>query len=81
MAQGESPRNPLAFASVFYPGRCLASQPTGSGGERAVESQKHGPVAEGVGGGGAGEAGALFWIEQHKRNLKKLMKARRRGGV
>jgi len=26
MAQGESPRNPLAFASVLYPGRCLASQ-------------------------------------------------------
>ena len=24
MAQGESPRNPLAFASVLYPGRCLA---------------------------------------------------------
>ena len=24
MAQGESPRNPLAFASVSYPGRCLA---------------------------------------------------------
>ena len=22
----------MAFASVFYPGRCLASQPTGSGG-------------------------------------------------
>ena len=36
MAQGESPRNPLAFASVFYPGRCLASQPTGSGGGFAV---------------------------------------------
>ena len=43
MAQGKSPRNPLAFASVLYPGRCLASQPTGSGGERAVESQNHGP--------------------------------------
>jgi hypothetical protein len=27
MAQGKSPRNPLAFASVLYPGRCLASQP------------------------------------------------------
>ena len=38
MAQGESPRNPLAFASVFYPGRCLASQPTGSGGGFAVAS-------------------------------------------
>ena len=24
MAQGKSPRNPLAFASVLYPGRCLA---------------------------------------------------------
>ena len=24
MAQGESPRNPLAFASVLCPGRCLA---------------------------------------------------------
>ena len=36
MAQGKSPRNPLAFASVFYPGRCLASQPTGSGGGFAV---------------------------------------------
>ena len=68
MAQGMSPRNTLAFASVLYPGRCLAAQPTGSGGERAVESQKHEPVAEGVGGGGAGEAGALVWIEQHKRN-------------
>ena len=27
MAQGKSPRSPLAFASVLYPGRCLASQP------------------------------------------------------
>ena len=36
MAQGKSPRNPLAFAPVLYPGRCLASQPTGSGGEFAV---------------------------------------------
>ena len=43
MAQGESPRNPLAFASVLCPGRCLASQPTGSGGERAVDSHNHGP--------------------------------------
>ena len=24
MAQGKSPRSPLAFASVLYPGRCLA---------------------------------------------------------
>ena len=24
MTQGKSPRNPLAFASVLYPGRCLA---------------------------------------------------------
>ena len=35
MAQGKSPRNPLAFASVLYPGRCLAvelanTEPTGS---------------------------------------------------
>ena len=44
MAQGESPRSPLAFASVLYPGRSLASQTTGSGGERAVESQNHSPV-------------------------------------
>ena len=36
MAQGKSPRNPLAFASALYPRRCLASQPTGSGGEFAV---------------------------------------------
>ena len=33
MAQGESPRNPLAFASVLYPGRCLASQPIHLGSE------------------------------------------------
>ena len=43
MAQGESPHNPLAFASGLCPGRCLASQPTGSGGERAVDSHNHGP--------------------------------------
>ena len=35
MAQGKSLRNPLAFASVLYPGRCLAvelanPEPTGS---------------------------------------------------
>ena len=33
MAQGKSPRNPLAFASVLYPGRCLASQPIHLGSE------------------------------------------------
>ena len=33
MAQGKSPRNPLAFASVSYPGRCLASQPIHLGSE------------------------------------------------
>ena len=33
MAQGESPRNPLAFASVLCPGRCLASQPIHLGSE------------------------------------------------
>ena len=33
MAQGESPRNPLAFASVSCPGRCLASQPIHLGSE------------------------------------------------
>ena len=43
MAQGKSPRSPLAFASVLYPGRCLASQPTGSGGERAVDRHHHRP--------------------------------------
>ena len=43
MAQGKSPRNPLAFASVLYPGRCLASQPTGSGGEFAVVSAQPAP--------------------------------------
>ena len=43
MAQDKSPRSQLAFSSVLYPGRCLASQPTGSGGERAVDSQNHGP--------------------------------------
>ena len=37
MAQGESPRNPLAFASVLCPGRCLASQPIHLGSE--VEQQ------------------------------------------
>ena len=36
MAQGKSHRNPMAFASVLYPGRRLASQPTGAGGEFAV---------------------------------------------
>ena len=35
--------NPMAFAPVLYPGRCLASQPTGSGGERAVDSHNHMP--------------------------------------
>ena len=35
MAQGKYPRSPLAFASVLYPGRCLAAElanpePTGS---------------------------------------------------
>ena len=38
MAQGESPRNPLAFASVLYHGRCLASQPILLGSE-----EKEGP--------------------------------------
>ena len=33
MAQGESPRNPLAFASVLCHGRCLASQPIHLGSE------------------------------------------------
>ena len=33
MAQGKSPRNPLAFASVLCPGRCLASQPIHLGSE------------------------------------------------
>ena len=33
MAQGKSPRNPLAFASVLYPGRCLAFQPIHLGSE------------------------------------------------
>ena len=33
MAQGGSPRNPLAFASVLYPGKCLASQPIHLGSE------------------------------------------------
>ena len=33
---GPGSSNPMAFASVLYPGRCLASQPTGPGGERAV---------------------------------------------
>ena len=27
MAQGKTPRNPLAFASVLYPGRCLTVEP------------------------------------------------------
>ena len=31
MAQGKSSRSPLAFASVLYPGRCLASQDTCDG--------------------------------------------------
>ena len=33
MAQGKSLRNPLAFASVLYPGRYLASQPIHLGSE------------------------------------------------
>ena len=33
MAQGTSPRSPLAFASVLYPGRSLASQPIHLGSE------------------------------------------------
>ena len=33
MAQGKSPRSSLAFASVLYPGRCLASQPIHLGSE------------------------------------------------
>ena len=33
---GPWPSSPMAFASVLYPGRCLASQPTGSGGGFAV---------------------------------------------
>ena len=33
MAQGKSLRNPLAFAFVLYPGRCLASQPIHLGSE------------------------------------------------
>ena len=33
MAQGKSPRNPMAFASVLYTGRCLASQPIHLGSE------------------------------------------------
>ena len=33
MAQGKSPRNQLAFASVLCPGRCLASQPIHLGSE------------------------------------------------
>ena len=33
MAQGKSPRSPLAFASVLCPGRCLASHPIHLGSE------------------------------------------------
>ena len=33
MAQSKPPRNPLAFASVLYPGRRLASQPIHLGSE------------------------------------------------
>ena len=33
---GPWPSSPMAFASIFFPGRCLASQPTGSSGEFAV---------------------------------------------
>ena len=44
MAQGKSLRNPLAFASVLYPGRYLASQPIplgfrGGGGTAAQERE------------------------------------------
>ena len=36
MAQGDSPHNPMAFSSVLYPGRCLASQPIHLGSEVGV---------------------------------------------
>ena len=39
MAQGKSPRNPMAFASVSYPGRCLASQPIHLDGSKTTIAQ------------------------------------------
>ena len=56
MAQGESPRNPLAFASVLCPGRCLASQPIHLGsevgeGQRCKRGRLRPPPQASPGGG------------------------------
>ena len=47
MAQGKSPRNPLAFAFVLYPGRCLASQPIHLGTETREPREHKGPCPKG----------------------------------
>ena len=66
MAQGESPRNPLAFASVLLPRKVpgLSAKPLGFGeGESASDL---GEILESASApGGAEKSGSLRALEQH----------------